>query len=205
MALNSSGVISLGGPTLGQSIELELYNVGQGYASNGSVLISLDDSAVRTLANVASGTYGFRTVYGQAARAAVSYTFSANASNQSLNVSSLPGYVAGLTTLTITINPGIYVWSSCTATPALTLTGGTTGDSITIVNQGKIMGQGGAGGGNNGGPALSLGYPTTINNTYASAYIAGGGGGMDHDGGSSGTESPAPQPGRVPGNPGQEF
>ena len=48
MALNSSGPISLAGTTAGQSIEIE--NGG-----NGTTQISLNDSAVRTLAGVASG------------------------------------------------------------------------------------------------------------------------------------------------------
>lgn len=48
MALNASGAISLGGSTVGQSIALEL-----GLSATGQ--ISLNDAAVRTLAQVASG------------------------------------------------------------------------------------------------------------------------------------------------------
>jgi hypothetical protein len=48
MALNSSGPISLGGTTTGQSIAIE--NGG-----NGTTQISLNDAAVRSLAGVASG------------------------------------------------------------------------------------------------------------------------------------------------------
>jgi hypothetical protein len=48
MALNSSGPISLAGTTTGQSIEVEL-------GGNGVTMISLNDTAVRTLAGVASG------------------------------------------------------------------------------------------------------------------------------------------------------
>ena len=48
MALNNSGPISLGGSTTGQSINLEL-----GYAYNAT--ISLNDTAVRTLAGKGSG------------------------------------------------------------------------------------------------------------------------------------------------------
>ena len=48
MTLNSSGPISLGGSTSGQSINLEL---GQG----ASTQVSLNDANVRTLAGVASG------------------------------------------------------------------------------------------------------------------------------------------------------
>lgn len=49
MALNASGPISLAGTTAGQSIEVELNG-------NGTTQISLNDTAVRTLANVPSGT-----------------------------------------------------------------------------------------------------------------------------------------------------
>lgn len=48
MALNASGPISLAGTTAGQSIEVELNG-------NGTTQISLNDTAVRTLANVPSG------------------------------------------------------------------------------------------------------------------------------------------------------
>ena len=49
MALNGSGPISLGGTTVGESINLEL-----GYSATAT--ISLNDTAVRDLAGVASGT-----------------------------------------------------------------------------------------------------------------------------------------------------
>jgi hypothetical protein len=120
------------------------------------------------------------------ARVTVSQTYSTNTTQTTLNVSTLPGYVAGITDVTITVNNGVYLYSTSTATPALTISGATAGDTITLVNNGFIMGMGGNGGGNNintpiagspGGPAISLGFNTTIDNTNASAYIGGGGGG----------------------------
>lgn len=54
MTLNSSGPISLGGPTTGQSINLEL---GQSAAQQ----VSLNDTNVRTLAGVASGPIAIPT------------------------------------------------------------------------------------------------------------------------------------------------
>ena len=48
MTMNSSGPISLGGTTAGQSIEVEL-------GGGGTAMISLNDTNVRTLAGVASG------------------------------------------------------------------------------------------------------------------------------------------------------
>lgn len=176
MALNLTGPISLGGATTGQSIAVEL-----GLSPTGA--ISLNQTNVRTLAGVASGAIIMPTnFYGKSNTATASYTFATNTANASLNITSLSGYVAGNTNVTITVNSGVYLYATSSATPGLTLTGGQSGDTITLVNNGYIMGQGGAGASWNaasgaGGPALKLGYNTTINNTNASAYIGGGGGG----------------------------
>lgn len=182
MTLNASGPISLAGSTSGQSIALEL---GQ----SATAQISLNDSAVRTLANVASGAIVMPTnFYGKSNRKTLSYTYSANTTNASLDITSISGYSAGNSDVTITVNSGVYVYSTSTATPGLTLTGGSTGDTITLVNKGFILGMGGGGGTYNtsgptygtagaGGTALSLGFNTTVDNTDSSAYIAGGGGG----------------------------
>jgi hypothetical protein len=117
------------------------------------------------------------------ARVSISQTYSANTTQTTSNVSALSGYRAGSTDITITVNNGIYLYSTDTATPALTITGATTGDTITLVNNGFIIGKGGNGvetsgfnaaPGLPGGPAMSLGYNISITNN---SYIAGGGGG----------------------------
>ena len=168
MTLPASGAISF------NAINVEL---GQA----GTTSANINQASYRTLAGVPSGQIALSNFYGKSNRVSISYTFSANTNNASLNVSSISGYVAGKSDITITVNSGIYLWSSSTGTHGLTLSGGTTGDTILLVNNGYIMGQGGLGGGGSvngpGGPALSLGYHTTINNTNASAYIGGGGGG----------------------------
>ena len=157
-------------------------------------------------------------------RVAISYTFSSNAADASLNVASISGYAAGTSDITITVNSGIYLWASSTGNAGLTLTGGTSGDTITIVNNGYIMGCGGHGGDidsggypvtptPSGGTALSLGFTTTVNNTNGSAYIGGGGGGGGSSalgsggggagGGNSGilgAATPAPIPGALGGS-----
>lgn len=96
---------------------------------------------------------------------------------------------------TVTINSGITVYSTSTATPAFA-SGSTfpVGSSLTIVNNGTIMGMGGNGGagagtvlatppicvvgsaGAAGGPALTVAIATTITNNGA-IYGGGGGGG----------------------------
>lgn len=63
MTLNASGPISLGGPTTGQSINLEL-------SQGASAQVSLNDTNVRTLAGVASGAITMPTnFYGKSAGA----------------------------------------------------------------------------------------------------------------------------------------
>jgi len=118
------------------------------------------------------------------ARASISQTYSTNTTQTTLNVSTLAGYRAGSTDVTITVNSGVYVYSTDTATPALTITGAATGDTILLVNNGFILGMGGTGASGNqlnqtiaataGGPAMSLGFNISITNN---SYIAGGGGG----------------------------
>ena len=155
MTLNSSGPISLAGTTAGVSIEIE--NGG-----NGTTQISLNDAAVRTLAGVPSGAITMPTnFYGKSNRAVISFTFTTNTQNAAKDVSTIGGYSAGKSDITITNNSGIYLWSDSTSLYGLNLTGGTTGDTVTLVNNGYIMGRGGDGRGNGGGggtagPALNL-------------------------------------------------
>ena len=91
-----------------------------------------------------------------------------------------PGYIAGITDFILLINPGIYVYSTNVALPAITMFGINAGDTARIINNGYIMGRGGSGVGQStggaGGPAISLGSNCTIDNTNAAAYIGGGGG-----------------------------
>jgi hypothetical protein len=110
----------------------------------------------------------------------IDYPITANTQQLSINVSGLPGYTAGQTTLRINVASGIYVWSDVVATPALTITGGVAGDKVELVNNGFIMGKGGSainqsyGAGNPGGPAISCSIPIRVNTD--NGYIGGGGG-----------------------------
>ena len=182
MTLNASGPISLAGTTAGQSIEIE--NGG-----NGTTTISLNDSAVRSLAGVPSGAITMPTnFYGKSNTVYPTYTFTSSTANASLNISAISGYVAGKSVITVTVNSGVYLYATSTGNYGLNLSGGTTGDTLTLVNNGFIIGQGGNGNtaagnsgaaGSAGGPALNVGtgINITVNNTNGSAYIAGGGGG----------------------------
>jgi hypothetical protein len=118
--------------------------------------------------------------------------FAVNTTQTTVNVSTLLGYSAGKSDITITVNSGVYLYSTSTSVPALTITGATTGDTITLVNNGFIMGMGGAGSsipeaggtvanpGFPGGPAISLGYSISLTNNSS---IGGGGGGGSNAGG----------------------
>jgi hypothetical protein len=171
MALQSSGAISI------NNINVEL-------GLSGTTSSSLGQASFRALAGVASGAISMSNFYGRSNRASASYTYSANQTSAvAVQASGLSGYVAGGTDITITVNAGVYLSSPSTGSAALRIYGATSGDTITLVNNGYIMGCGGDGGngttigGTNGGPAISIEFPITINNTNGSAYIGGGGGG----------------------------
>ena len=127
----------------------------------------------------AAGAINLGHFYNAVNRVALSVVFSTDTTQTTINPTAIPGYIAGISDIVITVNSGIYVYSTDTATPALTINGGlTAGDTIALVNNGYIMGMGGAGGtnatGSNGGPAMSLGTNINITNN---SYIGGGGGG----------------------------
>jgi hypothetical protein len=132
-----------------------------------------------------SGAIGLKNFYNAVNRVTAVQTYSTNTTQTTLNVSTLSGYVAGITDVTVYVSSNVYVYSTDTATPALTISGATAGDVITLVNNGFIIGKGGDGAsgvlaasvqtnGGAAGPAMSLGYNINITNN---SYIAGGGGG----------------------------
>ena len=171
----------MGGSTTGQSINLEL-------GSSATTLVTLNNAAVRTLAGKSSGAITIPTdFYGRSSATPLSTTFSSPTADATVNVSGLSGYVAGSSNITITVNSGVYLYSTSVGNAGLTITGGQSGDTIRLVNNGYIMGKGGTGGtslsgcsytaAGNGGNAVSIGYCITIDNTNSGAYIGGGGGG----------------------------
>lgn len=154
--------------------------------------ISLNDTAVRALAGktVNGSQISMYDLGGKSGTVTLAYTFSSNTTQTTINVSTITGYRAGKTTLNITINSGVIVYSNSTGTPGLTITGATAGDVVNLINNGYILGCGGAGGnggqysavqtnaltGGAGGPALSIGCTLTITN-YGTIGGGGGGGG----------------------------
>jgi len=117
MAMVSTGPISLGGTAtsggLNQSVNVEL-------GRSGTASINMNEADVRTLAGVPSGAITMNNFYGKSNRAAISFVYSTNTANASLNVTSISGYIAGTTDITVTVNAGVYVYSTALGTPGLT-------------------------------------------------------------------------------------
>lgn len=182
MALNSSGPISLAGTTAGQSIQVEL-------GGNGTTQVSLNDTAVRTLAGVPSGQISLNTFYGKANAVTINLTIAANTANYNMRTAAIAAGWNGTQAATIncTINSGVYVYSTSTGAYAFDTGTGYPGSGVTLnlTNNGNILGMGGGGGqgggyveavtgGTAGGPGLLAQRAITITNN---GFIAGGGGG----------------------------
>jgi hypothetical protein len=170
MTLPASGPISF------SQVSVEL---GQSSTSTRS----LNDSIVRTLFGVPSGTISMSQGYGKANQ--FNLTISSNQTNANLRTLAINAGWNQSTKLVATINSGVYVSSNATNTPALTVSGSFP-NGVELINNGFIVGMGGAGGAggqafaNNGasglagGLAVSVSSPISISNT---GTIAGGGGG----------------------------
>jgi hypothetical protein len=118
------------------------------------------------------------------------YTVSSNTTNINLNsLATSLGWGGTLPIVfTLTINSGVSLGSSSTSNPALLISSFPAGTEINIINNGYIVGAGGAGGngrwrtagdaGSNGGDALSIAYATNITNngTIGGGGVGGGGG-----------------------------
>lgn len=165
-------------------IGLSDVNTELGYSSTAT--ITMNDTAVRTLAGVSSGAISMDNLRGKSNRVNISYTFSSTTQNASINLNSIGGYSAGKSNITININSGVYLYATSTGNYGLSISGGTSGDTLAIVNNGYIMGQGGVGGAitngsgsGGGGPAMNLSLTgiTSVSFTNGSGYIGGGGGG----------------------------
>jgi len=178
MPMVNSGPISLGGDAtsggLNQSVNIEL-------GRSATASINMNESAVRTLAGVPSGAISMNNFYGKSNRVSRSATISSDTSNYVLNTAKAPSYEAGRTDMTLTINSGVFVSSTSTGSYAFTVdTSWAAGDTVTVINNGTIIGRGGNGGsgnsgtGNAGGPALLVQRTISFNNANR---ISGGGGG----------------------------
>ena len=173
MALPSSGIISLSDiqTEFGGSNPISLseyYRSPNGLPTDNNTSIPL------------SGAISLSNFYGAVKQFA--FTISANLSTaQNLRTLALAAGWNAADPVLVTIATGVVISSSNTGQSALTVSGSFPAGVI-LINNGYIIGQGGAGGNGNsfsapyaGGPALSVATNITINN--ASGIIAGGGGG----------------------------
>lgn len=133
-----------------------------------------------------SGQIAFNNFYGAVNRLIINIIISSDTANYVLSPLTVPGYISGISDITLTINSGVFVYSTSTSNAGLTVGNFNSGDTINIINNGYIMGMGGAGGGEgrnnggNGGDALSIQNNITMwtsQGGYAGLYAGGGGGG----------------------------
>lgn len=171
--------------------QISLSDVNTELGLSPTAVITMNDAAVRTLAGVGgSGTViTMQDLQNKSNRVTASATIAANTSNYTLDTGKAPGYSAGKTDMTLTINSGVFVSSSSTGSYALTVdTSWNVSDTVTIVNNGTIIGRGGNGGQNDSGssnnqpgsaagPALLVSRAITLNNLNRIAGGGGGGGG----------------------------
>jgi hypothetical protein len=181
-------------------ISLADVNTELGYSA--TALITMNDAAVRTLAGVGgSGTQiSMQNLQGKSNRVTANITLSSDTANYTLNTAKVTGYDAGKTDATLTINSGVVVYSGSTGSYALTVdTSWASGDTVTIINSGTILGDGGNGSagssgppisaGGGGGPALLVQRAITMNNLNRIAGGGGGGGGGAYNIAQFGTKS----------------
>jgi hypothetical protein len=191
MALQSSGAISLSDLAT-EFPDTTPHSLSEFYRGGGKVPDAAGNSAVPT-----SGAISLGNFYGAVNRVAINITLSSNQTNYVLNTAKASGYVAGVSDIVLTINSGVYCSSNVVGTPGLDVdTSWASGDTISIVNNGFIVGMGGAGGqgrtsgswsqatntcsssggsaGSAGGLAFRAQRSVSVNNA---GTIAGGGGG----------------------------
>lgn len=150
-------------PTSG-TITLDEIHVEAGGTTNTTATIN--DADIRALIGKAAGvTMSFDEWYGASAAVTINLTIGANTNNYNIQNSRGGTYVAGITTVNLTINSGVTVGSTSTGTYALeTGSSWASGDVINIINNGTVKGRGGNGG--NGG--------SVVFNSSAPAGAAGG-------------------------------
>jgi hypothetical protein len=162
MTLQASGAISISNI----SVELGL---------SATSTRSLNDATSRTLAGVASGAISLSSFYGKANAFVFNQTISGNTTNYNLKSSAIAaGWNQVLKlTATITINAGVYVYATPGNNAFATGVTFPTGTTLAVINNGTIVGSGGAANSGAGGPAILFQYATTVTNN---GRIAGGGG-----------------------------
>jgi hypothetical protein len=146
--------------------------------------LSIDEEPVRTIAGIPGpGTViSMNDLRGKSSRVTVTLVISSNVANYNVFANTITqSYDPGKTDVIVNIQPNVYVFSTNTSFNSLSVPSSfDANDTITINNQGFILGAGGNGGstplgsGLPGGTAITVMRPVTINNA---GTIGGGGGG----------------------------
>lgn len=168
MALPSSGTITLA------QIQTEFGGsnpVGLSEYYRGGLYVTANNTNVPT-----SGAISLSNFYGAVKQ--FSFTISSNKTNASLRTLAIDAGWNQADRLVATIAANVVLSANSTAASALTVSGSYP-SGVELVNNGYIIGMGGAGGnygaaGNAGGTALSVASSITITNNWV---IGGGGGG----------------------------
>ena len=196
MALPASGTLAL--TTIATEFgDTAPHSMSEFYRGGGKVPDSAGNSAV-----AASGALNVGGFYNAANRVALALTIASNTQNYDLftQVNASPSYAAGTSDVTLTVNSGVVVGSTSTGTYAMSVPSGfSAGDTVTIVNNGTVIGRGGSGGagapylynataGGGGGNALYVNRALILTNN---GTLSGGGGGGG--GGGSGLYSASPK------------
>lgn len=167
MGLPASGAISL------NDVNVELGNTATSQ-------IDMNSAAVRGLFGIASGAISMSDGYGKSSQ--FSFSIASNVNNANLATLATNAGWNGSSELVATIEPNVYCNSTHYLAYGLIINGSFPG-GVTLINNGYIVGRGGAGGrgstntsasGGAGGTALVIQSPVSI---YNNGTIAGGGGG----------------------------
>lgn len=179
MALPSSGPLAL------TQIQTEFGGsnpISMSEYYRGGAFVTSNNTTVPT-----SGAISISNFYGTTKRVFIPLTISSSTYNYDVYANRGGTYIAGISDIQVTVNGGVIVGSTSTSTYAMLVTNSfSSGDTVTIINNGVIEGMGGNGGdsqfaaqsggnpGTNAGNALYINRATTIQNN---SVIAGGGGG----------------------------
>ena len=167
--------------TLPASGPLSLSAVNTELQLSSTATISLNDTLVRTLFGVSSGAISMSSGYSKEYMKSIAV--SANQTNLDLRTYALANGWSTSQLLQVTINGGVYLLANSTSASALTVSGSFP-SGVRLINNGVIVGYGGAGGagsinsngaaGGAGGTGMSISSAISITNN---STIAGGGGG----------------------------
>ena len=167
--------------TLPASGPLSLSAVNTELQLSSTATISLNDTLVRTLFGASSGAISMSSGYSKEYMKSIA--ISANQTNLDLRTYALANGWSTSQLLQVTVNGGIYLLASSTSASALTVSGSFP-SGVRLINNGVIVGYGGAGGsgspnsagaaGAAGGTGMSISSAISITNN---STIAGGGGG----------------------------